>query len=555
MFMLERIHIHNIGIIEDIELEFDDNINVLTGETGSGKSLIIDSISLVAGNRGNKEVIRNGCDEALIEACFSANIPDISEDNTIILSRKILANGKNVCKINGQMATLTQLKQVGDMLIDIHGQHDIVNLLDKTKYISLLDNYIGQEINDLKKEYIVLLEERKEIFKKQTELLADPNERNRKIDLLKYEIEEINNAHLQLDEEEKLIDKKNFFQNSEKIYSSLNETYNMLEGNVLNNLNACYQNMLSISQYNEKYMKNCDILQEAYYNLEEVNRDISQMFNDIDYNAEEKQRVFDRLDEIFNLKRKYGNTIKDILEYCEKIQNDLKELNSSNEIIEQLNKRLKDNTYTLFELSLKMHNIRNKKAKEIEQLVQAQMADLDMPKVKFDILVEFNDNCFEYDEQNNYNFTVNGLDEVLFVVCTNVGSKTQLISKIASGGELSRLMLALKIVFANSYNIPTIIFDEIDTGLSGQACVALAKKFKEISNIHQIILISHHANIAASGTNNILVKKKMDNGSIKSTACVLDENNKIQEIARILSGDVKTDIAVKHAIELIKQYK
>ena len=553
--MLERIHIKNIGIIEDVEIEFDDKINVLTGETGSGKSLIIDSISLVTGNRGNKDFIRNGQQEALIEVCFNASIPEVSDENTVVLSRRMLANGKNVCKINGQMATLSQLKQVGDLLIDIHGQHDVNNLLDKSKYIELLDNYIGEEIVELKNKYLELLDQRKQIKTKQEELSADPILRNRKIDLLEYEINEIDNAGLDVGEDEKLVEKKNTFQNAEKIFASLNETNKVLDASVLNSLNNCYQNLLNISGYGSEYLKVFNFFEESYYNLQEVNRDILFLLNNVEYDEEEKQRTFDRLDQIFNLKRKYGNTIEDILKYCDKLKSELNELKASENIVKDLSKKLKDNTYNLFELALKMHNMRNSKAKEVEKLVQAQMVDLDMPKVKFDVIVEFNKNCFEYNEEEEYHFTTNGLDDVLFMVCTNVGSKSQMINKIASGGELSRLTLALKIVFANSYNIPTIIFDEIDTGLSGQACVALAKKIKEISKIHQLILISHHANIAATATNNILVQKQMSDGKILSTADVLNDVQKVEEIARILNGNLKTDISVKHAKELIEQNK
>lgn len=553
--MLERVHIQNIGIIEDIEIEFDNVLNVLTGETGSGKTLIIDSINLVTGNRVNKDIIRSGELEAFIEVCFSADIPGVSQDGMVILSRRIFSNGKNVCKITGQMATLTQLKQVGDILIDIHGQHDVVNLLDKSKYIELLDNYIGDDITQLKIKYRELLHKRKEIISKQEELSADPIERSRKIDLLQYEIEEISNANLEIGEEEKLIEQKSICQNSEKICLALNEVESILSDNVIPSLSKCHTSLGSISQLNENYEKVYNVIQESYYNIEEAKRDVVTELGYIDFNSEKQQKIFDRLDYIFNLKRKYGNTIEDVLKYCNNLKKQLENLNSSNEIIQLLSKQLEENTYSLFELSLKMHNIRVKKAKEIEQKVQLQLVELEMPKAKFDIVVEFNNNEFEYVKSSEYSFNQNGLDNIEFLICTNPGSKPQMIGKIASGGELSRLTLALKIVFADSYKIPTIIFDEIDTGLSGQACVSLAKKFKDISNNHQIILITHHANIAAIGTNNIYVKKEMIDEKIISQAFVLNKDEKIEEIARILSGEQKTETAIKHAKELVEQYE
>lgn len=551
--MLERIHIQNIGIIEDVEIEFDDNLNVLTGETGSGKTLIIDSINLVTGNRVNKNIIRNGQDFAFIEICFNCNIPNISEDGLVILSRQIYSNGKNVCKINGKMATLTQVKQIGDSLIDIHGQHDVTNLLDKSKYIELLDNYIGQDFMKLKEEYVRLLQIRKEIKQKQEELTADPTQRNRKIDLLQYEIEEIEKAELKIGEEEKLIEQKNIFQNSEKIVSNLNDTYTLLSENILQSLNRCCSNIEEIAGFDTDYEAFHNLLQEAYYNLEETKRDVLGKLDGIYYDADEQQKVFDRLDYIFNLKRKYGNTIEEILNYCSTLHQKLDEINASSDLIQKLNKEYEENTYMLFELALKMHNIRVEKAKKIVESVNNELIDLEMPKAKFEILVKFNNNSFEYVSTNDYQFNSFGLDDVEFNICTNVGSKAQSIGKIASGGELSRLTLALKTVFASTYNVPTIIFDEIDTGLSGQACVALAKKFKNISKSHQIILITHHPNIAAIGTNNIFVKKEIVDDVTKSFAKKLDEEEKIIEVARILSGNDKSDIALKHAKELIEE--
>ncbi len=427
-----------------------------------------------------------------------------------------------------------------------------MNLLDKSRHIELLDRYIGKDIENFKKQYNQLLSTRKEILKKQGELSADPVERNRKIDLLQYEIDEIVNANLQIGEEEKLIEQKNLFQNSEKISLALNETYSVLNDNIVQGLQKCCADMQAISKFDSEYERIYKVIQEAYYDIEETKRDIGSNLDNIYYDTEEQQKVFDRLDYIFNLKRKYGNTIEDVLDYCKKLQQQLEELNSSNEIIEQLNKEYEQNTYSLFDISLKMHNIRVAKAKEIEKIVNQELIDLEMPKAKFDVVVSFNNNVFEYDKLQNYEFNQNGLDDVSFMICTNVGSRAQLIGKIASGGELSRITLALKVVFANFYDIPTIIFDEIDTGLSGQACVALANKFKNISKKHQIILITHHANIAAIGTNNIFVKKQINEGVTKSFAKVLNEEEKIQEVARILSGNEKTEISLKHAEQLVK---
>lgn len=550
--MVSRIHIQNIGIIEDIEIDFTEKLNIITGETGAGKTLIIDSINLVTGNRLNKDIIRNGQDKAFIEICFLQEIEEISEDGMIILSREIYSNGKSICKINGKMATLTQVKNLGDMLIDIHGQHDVNNLLNPNMHMKLLDNYIGNDLKEIKGKYKELLNKQKEISKKQKELCANPIERQRKLELLEYQITEIENANLVVGEEEELSEKKTLFQNYEKIYSSLNAGYKLLENEIISKINNITGSISKITSYNEKYNEIYEKLQDTYYNLEDIKSIIYDEISKNDFNENESERILERLDEIFKLKRKYGNTVKDILKYYEQISQEFEDMKNSDEIIEKLNIEYENNNKKLFDLAFEMHQIRINCAQKVKNIINKELVSLEMPKAEFDIVSTFNNNNDKYEKGNQYSYTEDGLDNVSFLIKTNVGSKPQIINKIASGGELSRITLALKTVFAEIYNIPTIIFDEIDTGLSGQATIALGDKLKYIAKKHQVICITHQANIAALGENNIFVKKEVEKGVTKTKVKILNENEKIEEISRILGGKNITDIVRKHATELIK---
>ncbi len=549
--MISKLHIQNIGIIEDVEIDFQDKLNIITGETGSGKTLILESISLVTGNRISKDIIRTGEDFAFIEVCFLCDIPDISQDGMIILSRQFYANGKNICKVNGQMATLTYLKSIGDLLVDIHQQHDNNMLLNPNMHLELLDSYIGKELNNVKVEYLELLNKQKEVINQMKNLCADPIERQRKLELLEYQFNEIENANLKLDEEEKLIERKTVLQNSEKIHSNLNEGYEVIDNLLLGNIDILLNKLSNISKYDNKYEKMYDNIQNMYYELEDIKMQIYDDISKNELSEDELEQVVDRLDNIFKLKRKYGNNIEEVLQYFEKIQIEINQMHNLDEIVKKLNIEFNENNEKLFYLCLKMHNIRIENAKKVQNMINNELVSLEMPKAKFEIQVLFNDNVFEYENDKKYSFNENGLNKVNFMICTNLGGKMQMINKIASGGELSRITLALKTVFIDSYKIPTIVFDEIDTGLSGQAIISLGEKFKLIGNNHQVIIVTHNANIAAIGNNNVFVEKIFENEKTKTKVKILNYEEKVNEICRILNGNNITDNVIKHAKDLI----
>lgn len=536
--MLGQLHIKNVGIIDDITINFEDGLNILTGETGAGKSLIIGSISAITGSRVSKEMIKTGADSAFIEACF------FEKNKDIILSREIFANGRNICKIDGEMVPLSKLKELGEALIDIHGQHDNQSLFNPISHIELLDKFIGKDMHKLKLEYKEKLNKYKEIKKELENNFGDEKERTRKIDLLKYQIDEIEKAKLKNGEEEELNLRRNLIINSEKIVKSLSSTYYNLNDIVIDNLGMAVHELSSIAELDEKYDKILLNLNEAFYMLKDAASDTLDSMNSIEFDENEQNELEERLDLIYNLKRKYGHDIESILKYYEEISDELYKLQNSDEIINKLKDQLNLIDKNLNDLAIRIRNIRKEKSKIICDKVNKELKDLEMKNARIE---------FEFNELEKY--AESGLDEVQILITTNVGEEPKPLRKIASGGEISRIMLALKSVFANVDNVPCMIFDEIDTGISGQAAKMVAEKMNKISKNHQLICITHLPIIAAYADKNFYISKKVKDGKTYTEVTRLNEEQTIKEIARILDGDKISDISLKHAKELRKNKK
>lgn len=528
--MLGQLHIKNVGIIDDVVINFQDGFNIMTGETGAGKSLIVSSIGAITGNRVSKELVKTGEDSALIEACFFQN-----EEN-IILSREIFSNGRSVCKIDGKMVPLSNFKSIGEKLIDIHGQHDNQSLLNASKHLELLDKFIGDEIKSLKQDYSALLFEYKQIKKEIENNFGDEKDRARRIDLLKYQIEEIERADLKPEEEEELNTKRNLMINSEKIVKVLSNTYYSLNDVILDNIGTLAHDLSSITSYDTKYNEMLLNLNEAFYMLKDVASDTLDCMNIVEFDKEEQNKIEERLDLIFNLKRKYGSDINSILDYYKNIAKELEKLQNSDEIINELKQRLEKITLELKILAIKIRNLRKEKANNICEKVNRELKDLEMKNAYIE---------FEFKELEI--FLEDGMDEVQILISTNKGESLKPLSKTASGGEISRIMLALKNVFSNYDDISCMIFDEIDTGISGQAAKMVAEKMKKISQKHQLICITHLPVIAAFGDSNYFISKKIKNEKTVTLVEKLDENSTLKEIARILDGDEITDISLEHA--------
>ena len=538
--MLSTLHIRNIGIIEDLFVDFNDGFNVLTGETGAGKTLIIDSLAILAGGRFSKEMIRKGKNNSLIEACIFFPESDLAEDGNIVISREFYSNGRNICKLNGKLITVNELKNIMSKIIDIHGQHDSQNLLDYSKHIKYLDKFIGEKLDSTKKEYREYYNKYNEIKNILKNNYGDETEKERKLDLLRYQYNEIDTAKLKIGEDDELEEKHNIMMNSEKLKENLGLVDANINENAIEYISNSIRCFEKIEKYGEIYKQKLDELRNIYYELEETSRDIYSLKEEVNFDEYERDEVEKRLDIIFSLKRKYGNTIEEILEYKNKLNEEIEQIENSDEINRKLKQELKETENNMSILSEEMNKIRNEYAIELSKKINKELQELEMQNARFSIKIE---------KQEVYNS--NGYDRVEFVICTNVGEEFKELAKIASGGEMSRIMLAIKTVLANIDEVPILIFDEIDTGISGRAAKAVADKMKIISKNHQILCITHLATIAAQGDNNYYIYKEVNNGKTNTNIKLLNEEETLYEIARISNGEI-TDTALQNAKELRK---
>lgn len=538
--MISTIQIKNIGIIDNLSINLENGFNVLTGETGAGKTLIIDSLGIICGNRFSKEMIRKGEEYSYIEACIYLPENENSIDGNIIVSREIYANGRNSCKINGRLVTVNELKEFMKQIIDIHGQNDNQTLLDKASHIEYLDSFIGKEISLIKTEYKNLYNIYNEIKLELKNNYGDETEKQRKMDLLKYQLNEIKEVNLKEGEDEKLEEQRKKIINSEKIIENIEIADNSLSNEAVDNINSAIRALEKIESIDEIYSEKLTELKNIYYDIQEISRDISSMKEDVYFDEEERNEIEERLDTIFSLKRKYGNSIKEILKYKEKVENEIYEIENLDEINEKLRSKLIETEKQMKLLADKMHQIRKEKANELSQKINKELAELEMKNAKFNVKVEYNDKEF---------FNKNGLDEIEFLISTNIGEEEKPLIKIASGGEMSRIMLAIKSVLSEVDKIPTLIFDEIDTGISGIAAKSVGSKMKKISKNHQILCITHLANIAAQGTYNYYISKAIEDNKTRTKVEKLNEEGTIKEIARIASGDIN-EVSIQHAKQL-----
>ncbi len=536
--MITNLHIKNIGIIDDIEINFNEGLNVLTGETGAGKSLIINSLNIISGGRFSKEMIRKGESQSYIEICLYEPENENSIDGNIIVSREIYSNGRNMCKINGRMVTVNELKEFMKKIIEIHGQNDSQNLLDSKEHLKYLDGYVGSEINTLKENYQEAFIKYNEIKKELKENYGDDKERQRRLDILKYQFNEIESVNLQNSEEEELEKKQKLIQNSEKIVSTLNDVDLSIGENAIDLLSNAIRQIEKIENIDNKYQECTNSLKSVYYELQEISRDVSNYKEDIYFDENEQKEIEDRLDLIYDLKRKYGNSIKEILNYKTEVQNEIYRIENMEEYTNNLKKEQKKIKEKLDEIGLKIHNIRELKAKELSNEINKNLKDLEMKNAKVNIHVDLTEEYFE-----------TGKDKVEFFISTNIGEDEKELIKIASGGEMSRIMLAIKTVIANSDKVPVLIFDEIDTGISGKAANKVAEKLSMISKNHQILCISHLPSIAAVADYNYFINKSIQNERTITTIKRLEETEIIHEIARISSGEIN-EVTLNYAKEL-----
>ena len=539
--MINTLHIKNIGIIDDITINLNEGFNVLTGETGAGKTLIIGSLQILAGGRFSKEMIRNGETNSFVE--MSIYLPNYGyEEDNVIVSREINIKGKNTCKINGRLVTVNELKTFMNNVIDIHGQNDNQSILDVSTHIELLDEYAAKDLGKIKEEYKVLYEEYLEIKAELAKNYGDDKEKQRKLDLLNYQVNEIEDAKLKPGEEDELENTRKTMLAAEKIATNLSEAEGQINSNAIDAMNIAIKSLEKIESYNVEYGEIVSRLKEAYYEVQEAARDLAYLNEDLYFDEEKQTEVEERLDLINSLKRKYGNNIEEILEYKEEVNKEIFEIENLEGYIKSLKSKLIKQEEILSDLSNKMNKVRSKYAKELIVKINSELKDLEMKNARFNIKIEFSE---------NNEFNKNGLDKVEFLIATNVGEEEKPLIKIASGGEMSRFMLAIKNVLADVDKIPVIIFDEIDTGISGVAANVTGEKIKQISKSHQVICVTHLASIAAKGDYNYYICKEIENGKTKTKVRQLNEEEVLKEIARISTGSI-SEISINHARELRK---
>ena len=538
--MVSILHIKNIGIIEELVINFNEGLNILTGETGAGKTLIIGALGIIAGGRFSKDMIRNGEKYSFVEvSIFCPENPEAIDGN-IIVSREIYANGRNSCKINGRLVTVNELKEFMACNINIHGQQDNQNLLNPAKHIYYLDDFIGNSIIELKDNYTELYRKYNEINIELEKNYGDDKEKERRLDLLNYQLKEIKNAKLKIGEDIKLQEEHNIMKNSEKLQENLEKIDESLSNQAIESVSNSIKCLERIINCGEIYEEKLAELKNIYYEIQEFARDISSMKEEVCFDEQERDNVERRIDEIFSLKRKYGNSIEEILEYKQKLEKEIFEI----ENVDEKNNKLKQEKEIIKEqmmvISDKMDGLRREYGNKLSEKINQELKDLEMSNAILRVNVE-----------KSEKFNINGLNKVDFMICTNRGEEEKELSKIASGGEMSRIMLAIKTVLADVDKVQTLVFDEIDTGISGKAAKAVGDKLKKISNSHQVMVVTHSASIAAKGNYNYFISKKVKENKTYTDIKQLTEKETIEEIARISSGDI-TDISLAHARELRK---
>ena len=564
--MLTRLYIENLALIDKTEIEFGLGLNVLTGETGAGKSIVIDSITAIIGGRLSKDLIRTGTEKAIVEGLFSIIDEekikqleeygiDVEEDKSILIVREFFQNGKNICRVNGRMVTITTLKQIGQLLIDIHGQHDNQSLLETQSHIAFLDSFIGQDIEKLKLPYIDKLNKLNALKSELNELAGSPEERARKLDLLEFQTNEISSAKLKLNEENELEQKRLAVGNSEKILNALSKSYELMSGetsnlSVVSSLNNAIKEIGLISFIDEKYGNTINMLEEVNIQLQEISRDVRSWRDEVEFNPQLLDSIDERLDLIARLKRKYGKDIESVLVYYDKVNNELEELRNSEGRIIQINNDINSLAIEMLALCREMTSVRRKHADVLSNKIEIELDNLEMKNTRFIVNIVFNN---EVEDYTTYRFTHNGLDKVEFLISPNIGEEPKPLAKIASGGEMSRIMLAIKTILAAVDKKPTLIFDEIDTGISGKTAQAVAEKLSYISFGHQVICVTHLAQIAAMADMHFNIEKITSGMKTSTNVTLATGKDHVNGIARILGGKSITDTTIRHAEEIKEQ--
>ena len=552
--MLVVLNIKNFALIQELSVEFGAGFNILSGETGAGKSILIDTIDYVLGGKFSKELIRYGEDKTYVEAIFDMendeiytllNDLNIENDELLVVSRETTISGKSIIKVNGKTIVLSQLKRIREKLLDIHGQHQNQSLLSKGTHILYLDEYNSENISPLLEQFEIVKNRHSQIEDKINELKGN-EDREKLLDYIKFQIDDIEKAKLKPGEEEDLREQYNILANAEKISSSLINSYNYLNNNpqgnsVLELLSKVISEFSHSEIHLEKIKDKRVQVEEAYYLLEESTRDIRDIANEIYYDENELAAINERIYEISLYKKKYGDSIDEILKFLEKLKNQYDEFINSEEIILNLKKELSVIEKDMSEIGVKLHEFRCMSAKDLEVRIKEELSYVGLEKA----IIKIDVNLSEIANNRGY-------DDVQFLISANPGEPLKPLEKVLSGGELSRIMLALKCVFVDKDKIPTLIFDEIDTGISGAIGKRVGEKMYQVSVKHQVLCITHLPQIAALSDNHYFVSKKVENGKTFTQIRMLNEQDKVCEIAKMIGGDNLSDVAIDNSREMVK---
>lgn len=552
--MLLGMHIKNIVLIDDIDISFGDNLNILTGETGAGKSIIIGSLGICLGGKFQKELLRDETADGLVELTFSVENPYIrellenigiypDENDELIISRRLNSAGRTINRINDDTVTTARLKEAAGILIDLHAQHEQQTLLKPAKHMEILDRFGGCEIADAKSEVEAAYTKYKAVTKEIEENLMDEGEKNKQMDFLKYQIDEISMAKLVSGEDDELESMYKKSVNMKEILNTADEIYKITGyetgDSFSNSVGRAILQMKRLVELDSDLNPVCEILTDIDSMLNDFNRELSDYMQSLEYNAENFAGVEARLNLINSLKAKYGKTIPDILAALEEFKEQYKKLVSYEEYMDKLNNELEKIKKELEIKCEKLTDIRKKTAKKLCEMIKEALIELNFSSVEFEMSFKKKDK-----------FTANGTDEAYFMISTNVGEEIRPLYDVVSGGELSRIMLAIKSCIAHEDDTPTLIFDEIDVGISGKTAQSVAKKLSIISRQHQVICITHLPQIASMADSHFIIEKNVENNKTKTNIRKLDRTSEIREIARLSGGDEVTDLAFANAAEM-----
>ena len=547
--MLNLLHIENIAVIECADITFDKGFNILTGETGAGKSIVIDAISAILGERAYRDMIRTGSAKASVRAVFT-DVPELGwfEENGVdydpetIIQREIFLDGRNVCRVNGALVTVSILRKLGVQLINIHGQHDSASLFDESNHLEFLDAYANNEA--LRMDYAEKFEAVSALRKEIDRMTMDEGEKLRRMETLRYQIEEIEKANLEAGEDTALEDRRKILQNAEKLSDGMYTAVQCLYGGedtdgAASLLAEAERELARLSRFTDAFSEIHDRVADLMYQVQDVAEEVRDAKDSLAYSADELEQIESRLDVIHRLRRKYGTTCEDILSYLEQAKADLDEIEFADDHLERLKRKCEKAEKIAMDAATNLRNNRMTAAEKMSAQILAELAQLDMPKVQFSC--EFTD----------IPMGVNGADAVAFYMSANAGEALKPLSKVASGGELARIMLAMKNVLAERDQVNTLIFDEVDTGVSGRAAQKVAQKLKAVAQHKQVLCVTHLPQLAALADTHLLIAKEERQGRTYTTVTPLNVEGRKQELARIIGGANITETTLKSAEEML----